>query len=80
MKAKHAIVIFMAITILLDKANADSNEGQDQNHEQVSSDLLEFLADMEEVTGDGFENWLEAEPEYNEGLGFDKRSAENPLQ
>ncbi len=84
MKAKPAILLFMAITMLLAKANADNNieknQGQDQSHEQVSSDFLEFLADMTEVTGDGFENWLEAEDKYNDGSDFDKRSTEDPLQ
>ena len=80
MKAKPAILLFMVITMLSAKANANSNEGQDQSHEQVSSDFLEFLADMTEVTGDGFENWLEAEAEYNDGSDFDKRSTEDPLQ
>ena len=80
MKAKPAILLFMVMTMLSAKANANSNEGQDQSHEQVSSDFLEFLADMTEVTGDGFENWLESEAEYNDGSDFDKRSTEDPLQ
>ena len=31
------------------------------NQEQIGPDFLEFLAEMEEVTGDGFETWLETE-------------------
>lgn len=80
MKAKPAILLFMVITMLLAKANADDNKSHDQSGEQVSSDFLEFLADMTEVTGDGFENWLEAEDKYNDGSDFDKRSTEDPLQ
>jgi len=31
-----------------------------ENDEDLSSDFLEFIADMDEITGDGFESWLES--------------------
>jgi len=57
MKAKPALLLLMIFLLLAVKANTN------QDQQEIDSDFLEFLADMEEVTGDGFENWLEAETE-----------------
>ena len=53
MKVRPPLVLLLILTLMTSKANADDKQ------EEISSDFLEFLADMEEVTGDGFENWLE---------------------
>lgn len=61
MKAKPAILFL----ILLLKVMATSSAKANETEEQVSSDFLEFLADMEEITGDGFESWLDSENEQH---------------
>ena len=33
------------------------------NDEEIDAEFLEFLADMEEVTGSGFDRWLEDDSE-----------------
>jgi len=55
MKAKPVLLLLIMFVLLATKANANKNQ------EEIDSDFLEFLADMEEVTGDGFENWLETD-------------------
>lgn len=55
MKVRPTLLLLLILTLMTSKANADENQ------EEISSDFLEFLADMEEVTGDGFENWLETD-------------------
>lgn len=56
MKAKSTInltlvfVSFILQTMLINIANA--------NDDEVDADFLEFLAEMEEVTGSGFDSWL----------------------
>ena len=46
------LLLFLNI-LLLTVAQADTSENQ-----QPDADFLEFLAEMDEVTGDGFETWL----------------------
>lgn len=50
-KAKH---ILWMLFLLSFSANANQNES-------VDADFLEFLAEMEEVTGNGFNTWLESD-------------------
>ena len=55
MKAKPTLLLLMMLMLLASKSSAN------QHQEEIDSDFLEFLADMEEVTGDGFENWLDTD-------------------
>ena len=60
MKAKRTLFLLVVLALMTSKVSANEDN---QNQEEVSSDFLEFLADMEEVTGDGFENWLDSDTE-----------------
>ncbi len=44
------------------------------NEDQIDPDFLDFLIEMEEVTGDGFETWLETDTqdEYENDKKSDK--------
>lgn len=53
MKVKKTLLLLVLVTCTTAIANA--------NQEQVDPDFLDFLVEMEEVTGDGFETWLETE-------------------
>lgn len=54
MKVNYHILLFV---LLLLSSPAKSNTKQ----EDVNEDFLEFLAEMDEVTGDGFEQWINDE-------------------
>lgn len=72
MKAKSTLFILLMLSLISVEATA--------NQEAISADFLEFLADMEEVTGDGFEDWLETDNEYDQyesNNEYNTRSMEN---
>jgi len=58
MKARYILSLLLV--------SAFSNCHANQQEEELSIDFLEFLADMDEVTGDGFINWLKDESEFND--------------
>lgn len=53
MTARLIVGIIILVPVLSQMARAD------QTQEDLSVDFLEFLADMNEVTGEGFDNWLD---------------------
>ena len=53
MKAKTQQLIFL--TILLNTISMTAT----QANEDIGAEFLEFLADMEESTGSGFDQWLD---------------------
>ena len=58
MKAKYKHHVLLAIIINVAFINiAHANE------EEVDAEFMEFLAEMEEVTGSGFDRWLEDDSE-----------------
>jgi hypothetical protein len=54
MKANYLSLLFV---LLLLSIPAKSDTKQDD----INEDFLEFLAEMEEATGDGFEQWIDDE-------------------
>jgi hypothetical protein len=56
MKVKHTLLLLLLFALLPTFANTNNTDG-------IDSDFLDFLAEMEEVTGEGFENWLETDTE-----------------
>ncbi len=54
MKANYLSLLFV---LLLLSTPAKSDTKQDD----INEDFLEFLAEMEEATGDGFEQWIDDE-------------------
>lgn len=58
---KLLLISLILLTVILNTANA--------NEDEVDADFLEFLAEMEEVTGAGFDAWLnDADVDKNEDL------------
>ncbi len=58
MKANYKHNALLAILLNVAIMNiAQSNE------EEIDAEFLEFLAEMEEVTGSGFDRWLEVDSE-----------------
>jgi len=57
MKAKKTnILTLIVISIILQMMVCNAANAND---DEIDADFLEFLADMEEVTGSGFDAWLE---------------------
>jgi len=61
MTARLIVGIIILVPVLSQMARAD------QTQEDLSVDFLEFLADMNEVTGEGFDNWLDDNSEDDIG-------------
>jgi len=57
MKAKKTnILTLIVISIILQMMVCNAAYA---NEDEIDADFLEFLADMEEITGSGFDAWLE---------------------
>ena len=52
---RHALLAILLNIAIMNIAQA--------NDEEIDAEFLEFLADMEEVTGSGFDRWLEDDSE-----------------
>ena len=78
MKAKPTLLLLMLLMLVTAKLHADTNTKE--NQEEISSDFLEFIAEMEEVTGNGFENWLEDDNENNDINEFRHNNTVEQLQ
>lgn len=50
------------------------------NDDEVDADFLEFLADMEEATGSGFDAWLNADDEDHFSVNTDEEIESTELQ
>lgn len=69
MKAKHTIFYFLCLALLSPLAKANQQQAQESSSNAYSNDMefFEFLADMEETTGTGFERWLEDGSDIDSG-------------
>jgi len=61
MKAKEANILKLISIVLIIQAMTISTVAA--NDDEIDADFLEFLADMEEATGSGFEAWLNDDSE-----------------
>ncbi len=52
---RHALLAILLNVAIMNIAQS--------NEEEIDAEFLEFLAEMEEVTGSGFDRWLEVDSE-----------------
>ena len=69
---KLILISLVLQTILINLAMA--------NDDEVDADFLEFLAEMEEATGSGFDAWLNTDDEDHFSVNTDEEIESTELQ